>query len=157
VGGIGLEPTTSAMSKQCSNQLSYPPEQAHIITRVGGFGKRNQEEIGSPFGEPLDIRQSCSLQHWQPIGCLGYDVSLGDSFQDTRLLFFGEVIQCLDLAAFQGGDLTVQEICHTTLIFIAKCHLSLLLASSAALVSAKIKYKTIIQQLSGLTISNSPG
>jgi hypothetical protein len=25
VGGIGLEPTTSAMSKQCSNQLSYPP------------------------------------------------------------------------------------------------------------------------------------
>ena len=26
MGGIGLEPTTSAMSKQCSNQLSYPPE-----------------------------------------------------------------------------------------------------------------------------------
>src|SRR5687768_16586850 len=26
VGGIGLEPTTSAMSTQCSNQLSYPPE-----------------------------------------------------------------------------------------------------------------------------------
>lgn len=26
VGEIGLEPTTSAMSKQCSNQLSYPPE-----------------------------------------------------------------------------------------------------------------------------------
>ncbi len=25
VGGIGLEPTTFAMSKQCSNQLSYPP------------------------------------------------------------------------------------------------------------------------------------
>ena len=26
MGEIGLEPTTSAMSKQCSNQLSYPPE-----------------------------------------------------------------------------------------------------------------------------------
>jgi hypothetical protein len=25
VGGIGLEPTTFAMSTQCSNQLSYPP------------------------------------------------------------------------------------------------------------------------------------
>jgi hypothetical protein len=39
VGGIGLEPTTSAMSKQCSNQLSYPPEEpTDIITRVDGFG-----------------------------------------------------------------------------------------------------------------------
>jgi hypothetical protein len=26
VGETGLEPATSAMSKQCSNQLSYPPE-----------------------------------------------------------------------------------------------------------------------------------
>ena len=25
VGGIGLEPTTFAMSTRCSNQLSYPP------------------------------------------------------------------------------------------------------------------------------------
>ena len=29
VGGIGLEPTTSAMSTQCSNQLSYPPERTN--------------------------------------------------------------------------------------------------------------------------------
>ena len=31
VGGIGLEPTTFAMSTQCSNQLSYPPERICII------------------------------------------------------------------------------------------------------------------------------
>ena len=31
VGGIGLEPTTFAMSTQCSNQLSYPPGQKSII------------------------------------------------------------------------------------------------------------------------------
>ena len=31
VGGIGLEPTTSAMSKQCSNQLSYPPGSEGIL------------------------------------------------------------------------------------------------------------------------------
>ena len=31
VGGIGLEPTTFAMSTQCSNQLSYPPGQRNII------------------------------------------------------------------------------------------------------------------------------
>ena len=31
VGGIGLEPTTSAMSKQCSNQLSYPPDSEGIL------------------------------------------------------------------------------------------------------------------------------
>ncbi len=31
VGGIGLEPTTSAMSKQCSNQLSYPPDCEGIL------------------------------------------------------------------------------------------------------------------------------
>ena len=35
VGETGLEPATFAMSTRCSNQLSYPPEQAHIITRVG--------------------------------------------------------------------------------------------------------------------------
>ena len=29
VGETGLEPATSAMSKQCSNQLSYPPGRAH--------------------------------------------------------------------------------------------------------------------------------
>jgi hypothetical protein len=38
VGETGLEPATSAMSTQCSNQLSYPPEQAHIITRLLRFG-----------------------------------------------------------------------------------------------------------------------
>src|SRR5512141_2288278 len=40
VGETGLEPATSAMSTQCSNQLSYPPGQAHIITRVWRIGKR---------------------------------------------------------------------------------------------------------------------
>ncbi len=30
VGETGLEPATSAMSKQCSNQLSYPPERATL-------------------------------------------------------------------------------------------------------------------------------
>lgn len=34
MGEIGLEPTTFAMSTRCSNQLSYPPEQAHIIPSV---------------------------------------------------------------------------------------------------------------------------
>ena len=38
VGGIGLEPTTSAMSKQCSNQLSYPPQ-------AGAYYKRGISEM----------------------------------------------------------------------------------------------------------------
>ena len=35
MGETGLEPATFAMSTRCSNQLSYPPKQAHIIPRVG--------------------------------------------------------------------------------------------------------------------------
>ena len=50
MGGIGLEPTTSAMSKQCSNQLSYPPEQANIITNAGGIG--NPCGIIAPVTKP---------------------------------------------------------------------------------------------------------
>jgi hypothetical protein len=45
VGETGLEPATSAMSTQCSNQLSYPPNQAHIITRRDGFVKQAALEL----------------------------------------------------------------------------------------------------------------
>jgi hypothetical protein len=31
VGAIGFEPTTPTMSRWCSNQLSYAPEEAGII------------------------------------------------------------------------------------------------------------------------------
>jgi hypothetical protein len=45
VGETGLEPATSAMSTQCSNQLSYPPDQALIITRRVGFVKQAAPEL----------------------------------------------------------------------------------------------------------------
>ena len=34
MGETGLEPATSAMSKQCSNQLSYPPGKTHYTERA---------------------------------------------------------------------------------------------------------------------------
>ena len=45
VGETGLEPATSAMSKQCSNQLSYPPESAHYIT---GSQPRSSGAVNAP-------------------------------------------------------------------------------------------------------------
>jgi hypothetical protein len=47
VGGIGLEPTTFAMSTQCSNQLSYPPEQGSIINEGA---RKWQAKKGSKTG-----------------------------------------------------------------------------------------------------------
>jgi hypothetical protein len=46
VGEIGLEPTTSAMSTRCSNQLSYPPERMDIITRERGFDNTRFSRAG---------------------------------------------------------------------------------------------------------------
>ena len=34
VGAIGLEPTTPTMSRWCSNQLSYAPEEDGILTET---------------------------------------------------------------------------------------------------------------------------
>jgi hypothetical protein len=48
VGGIGLEPTTSAMSKQCSNQLSYPP-------RAGAYYKRELSELAIEGKQDLNL------------------------------------------------------------------------------------------------------
>jgi hypothetical protein len=48
VGETGLEPATSAMSKQCSNQLSYPPGHRGIIARPAGSGNGNGGAQGFP-------------------------------------------------------------------------------------------------------------
>jgi hypothetical protein len=39
VGAIGLEPTTPTMSRWCSNQLSYAPEEAQILSEPFKNGK----------------------------------------------------------------------------------------------------------------------
>jgi hypothetical protein len=36
VGAIGLEPTTPTMSRWCSNQLSYAPEERRILAENAG-------------------------------------------------------------------------------------------------------------------------
>lgn len=47
MGETGLEPATFAMSTRCSNQLSYPPGQDIIITKVCNFdnGKRSGKTL----------------------------------------------------------------------------------------------------------------
>lgn len=46
VGGIGLEPTTFAMSTQCSNQLSYPPDsRAVLYTPALKMTRRSDEKM----------------------------------------------------------------------------------------------------------------
>ena len=46
VGGIGLEPTTFAMSTRCSNQLSYPPESDPHYTDCPIKWQSLHEEVG---------------------------------------------------------------------------------------------------------------
>jgi hypothetical protein len=46
VGGTGLEPATSAMSTQCSNQLSYPPNKvARLYTWLNKIARYTQLDI----------------------------------------------------------------------------------------------------------------
>jgi hypothetical protein len=57
VGGIGLEPTTSAMSKQCSNQLSYPPRRRELYTgerkKARRFWKTEMVDLKNVSGERM--------------------------------------------------------------------------------------------------------
>jgi hypothetical protein len=49
VGGRGLEPPASAMSTQCSNQLSYPPEATRIIPNHLKISKRDYQTMKPGF------------------------------------------------------------------------------------------------------------
>ena len=56
VGGIGLEPTTFAMSTQCSNQLSYPPW-------AGKYYKQVVQKWQASKGSNSELAESIIEQH----------------------------------------------------------------------------------------------
>jgi hypothetical protein len=60
VGETGLEPATSAMSKQCSNQLSYPPKKDHIIPTAAAF----DNDASGSLGLATLLQARCPL--WLP-------------------------------------------------------------------------------------------
>ncbi len=51
MGGRGLEPPASAMSTQCSNQLSYPPEAFELYTYNLKLASKNSGQKSNPPGE----------------------------------------------------------------------------------------------------------
>ena len=62
MGGIGLEPTTSAMSKQCSNQLSYPPNGTRIIPTPGRLCNGALYLAKSAVGDRGELEDSADVQ-----------------------------------------------------------------------------------------------
>ena len=85
VGLVGLEPTTPALSRRCSNQLSYRP---------GRLGERSSHLLDrSP---PLHFDCSCAIAGAQPIHLL----PLASSFKQPISV---SATTRLD-AALKGGD-----------------------------------------------------
>ena len=73
VGLVGLEPTTPALSTQCSNQLSYRPKPALLIWPKPGSLATFQQPISVSVSKLLRISRKEVIQPHLPIRLPCYD------------------------------------------------------------------------------------
>ena len=60
VGLVGLEPTTPALSTQCSNQLSYRPKP--VTCKQAPQPKSGYKSLATTFQQPISVSVQIKLQ-----------------------------------------------------------------------------------------------